>query len=74
MGGLRVVYDHLPPKARSLAGSVRGYSLLSWRYGPETEKLAAEALEREAWNHARWKTWQEERLGDILQRAATRVP
>jgi phenylacetate-CoA ligase len=68
------LYHAMQPSLRSLAGSVRGYSLLSWRYGPETEKLVAEALERETWSPARWKKWQEERLGDILQRAATRVP
>jgi len=33
-----------------------------------------EAIERETWSSDRWKTWQEERLGYILHRAATKVP
>jgi phenylacetate-CoA ligase len=46
---------------RSLAANLRSLYLRSWRYGPETERLVAEALEREQWSHEQWKTWQEER-------------
>jgi phenylacetate-CoA ligase len=59
---------------RSVAASLRGLYLHSWRYGPESERLVAEALEREHWNPERYNAWQEERLAYVLHRAATRVP
>lgn len=68
------LYRILPSPARSVAVSMRGYQLRSWRYGPETDRLVAEALERETWSAERWKAWQEERLAYVLHRAATRVP
>jgi len=49
-------------------------SLRQWRYGPETESLVTEALDRERWSPQRWKSWREERLAYVLHRAATRVP
>lgn len=33
------------------------------RYGPETEKLVIEALDRGRWSAGRWKAWREERFG-----------
>ena len=74
MSRLLTLYHHLPPPARSLAASLRGYYLRSWRYGPETERLVEEALERERWSAEQWKRWQEQRLAYVLHRAATRVP
>src|SRR5919197_1600887 len=68
------LYHHLPASTRSIAASLRGVYLRSWRYGPETEWLVAEALERERWSPERCKAWQEERLAYVLHRAATRVP
>src|SRR5581483_1906808 len=68
------IYHRLPPGGKSLAASLHGRRLRSWRYGPETERLIAEACEREYWSAARWRAWQEERLAYILHRAATRVP
>ena len=53
---------------------MRGLYLRSWRYGPETETLVAKAFEREHWNSERWRSWQEERLSYVLDRAATKVP
>lgn len=74
MSRLLTLYHCLPPPARNLAASLRGYYLRSWRYGPETERLVEEALERERWSPEQWKRWQEERLAYVLHRAATRVP
>lgn len=68
------VYHQLPEPLRTLAASLRGYYLRSWRYGPETERLVEEALERERWSAEQWKRWQQERLAFVLHRAATRVP
>jgi phenylacetate-CoA ligase len=68
------LYHRLPGPARSVVASLRGYRLRSWRYGPETERLVGEALERESWSAERWESWREERLGFLLRRAATAVP
>lgn len=67
-------YHSLPYPLRSAAASTWGYYLRWLRYGPETEQLAAEALERDHWSSSKWQKWTEERLGYILHRAATRVP
>jgi len=68
------LYQSLPAPLRSLVASARGYQLRSWRYGPETDRLVAEARERESWGAEAWKAWQEARLKEVLIRAATRVP
>ena len=68
------LYHRLPGPARAVAASLRGLYLRSWRYGPETERLVEEALERERWSATAWRTWREERLAYVLHRAATRVP
>jgi len=68
------LYHCLPVPLRSVAASLQGLYLRYWRYGPETEQLVEEALERERWSPQSWKRWQEERLAYILHRAASRVP
>lgn len=68
------VYQGLPGPVRSVAASVHGWYLSSWRYGPDAESLVEEALEREAWSLERWASWQEERLAVLLERAAKKVP
>lgn len=68
------LYYRLPASARSVAASLHGYRLRSWRYGPETERLVGEALDREHWSAGRLKAWQEEHLAYVLHRAVTRVP
>lgn len=68
------LYDYLPTPMRSLAASLRGLYLRSWRYGPETERLVEEAIGRESWSLKQWSAWQEERLAYVLHRAATQVP
>lgn len=67
-------YHALPPAARNAAASLEGWRLRAWRYGPETESLVAEVLERDAWPTALWRSYREDRLGRLLHRAATRVP
>lgn len=68
------LYHHSPAPLRSVAASLRGYQLRSWRYGRETERLVGEAFERERWSPQRWRQWEEERLARLLHRAATQVP
>jgi len=74
VSALTSLYEKVPPPARSLMASVRGYQLRRWRYGSNTERLVAETLERDAWDAARWQGWREDRLARLLHRAATRVP
>ena len=67
----------MPPFLRDVAASLRGYKLRRWRYGAETEQLVAEALERDHWSPEQWKTYQENRLGYILNQggnASTLLP
>lgn len=68
------LYHQMPPFARDMAATLRGYYLRSWRYGPETDQWVAEAHERERWSAEQWKTYREERLAYVLHRAATQVP
>ena len=68
------LYHRLPAGMRSAVASARGYQLRSWRYGPETEDLVAQALERDHWEAARWRAYEQQRLAKILHRAATQVP
>ena len=72
-GWLRL-YHRLPAPIRSLAANLRGLHLQRLRYGPETESLVAEALERDNWSADRWSAFREERLAWLLNRAATQVP
>ena len=68
------IYNQLPYPIRSFAVSSWGYYLRWCRYGPETDRWVAEALQRETWTTDRWKSWQENRLVFMLNLAATRVP
>lgn len=68
------LYHRLPGWARSAAATLRGAQLKRQRYGPETDRLVEEAMEREYWSPRRWRDWQQERLAWALHRAATRVP
>jgi phenylacetate-coenzyme A ligase PaaK-like adenylate-forming protein len=68
------LYHRMPGWARSTAATLRGAQLLRQRFGPETDRLVEEAMEREYWSAHRWRHWQQERLAGILHRAATRVP
>ena len=53
---------------------MRGYYLRSWRYGPETERIAAETIQREHWTPDQWREYQSDNLSKLLHRAATQVP
>jgi phenylacetate-CoA ligase len=68
------VYHRLPAPLREAGASLHGYRLRSWRYGPETDPLIAETLERDGWDAARWERWRAERVPPMLRRAAEHVP
>ncbi len=72
--GLQQVYNVLPVGLRSVVATIYGFRLEYLRYSRDTEDLVAAALDREHWTSERLKSWQEERLQLVLQRAATRVP
>ncbi|MBN2474329.1 MAG: phenylacetate--CoA ligase family protein [Pirellulales bacterium] len=71
---MRLLYDHLPARLRSVAASTHGYSLRRWRYGRDTELLVERSLESDRWTHQQWMAWHADRLSRILRRAATCVP
>lgn len=67
-------YHRLPAPARSVVGAMRGFMLSRRRYGPETEHLTQEALERDFWTSGDWEEWRAARLQQVLSHAAERVP
>jgi phenylacetate-CoA ligase len=71
---LLTVYRKLPAALRPVGATAKGWYLRAWRYGSDTDRLVSEALGREAWNLDRWKSWQEDRMARILDRAARSVP
>jgi phenylacetate-CoA ligase len=68
------IYYRLPEAIRSSAVNFYGVYLKRRRYGPETDLLVGEALERETWSPEQWRAWREARLAFVLRRAATQVP
>jgi phenylacetate-CoA ligase len=68
------VFHKLPAFARSWAASIHGYSLKAFRYSPDTLRLTEEALDRDRWSAAAWRTWLDERSNRVLRRAALEVP
>lgn len=68
------IYHKMPAWSRTVAASLRGYYLNSWRYDKNTEKLVEEVLERDFWSEKEWREWRENRLSLILNRAAAQVP
>lgn len=71
---LKKTYNVLPGPLRHAAASAYGLFLRAWRYGPGSERLVSEALQRETWSSDAWSRYQHERLSVLLERAATRVP
>jgi phenylacetate-CoA ligase len=67
-------YHRLPGGARSMAATLWGLYLRSWRYGADTDRLAAESIDRERWDAERWTRFTEERMAAVLHAAATEVP
>lgn len=68
------LYHLMPPAARSVAATLRGWYLNRWRLSRSSSRLIDEALDRDHWSPARWEQWRAERLAFVLHRAATRVP
>jgi phenylacetate-CoA ligase len=67
-------YHQLPAGLQSATATLRGLYLRAWRYGPQTHRATAQAIDREHWSAAEWDCYRTARLSYILNRAATRVP
>lgn len=68
------IYHKLPPAIKNAAASWYGSRRNSWRYNEHTDRLVAEAKERESWSHDRWQAYQQERLAYVLHRTRHHVP
>ncbi|MBZ5606288.1 MAG: hypothetical protein LAO79_28690 [Acidobacteriia bacterium] len=68
------MFHALPSPARNTVATLRGLHLRRWRYGADSDRLTAEALERDSWSPAQWRAWQQDRLARMLHHAATQVP
>lgn len=73
MSAVLHAYHRLPAPLRSVAATLRGAGLHAWKYGPETDRLADEALSRERWSKEQWRGWQAQALQRILQCAVDDV-
>ena len=67
-------YHKLPTASQSVAASLWGVYLRSWRYGADTDRMVAEAHAREQYSPDRWRAYREGRLAEALHKAATEVP
>lgn len=74
MPSLLAAYQRLPYPLRVAVASARGWQLRRWRTSPDTERLIAEALERDSWTPERWGSWRSDRLPRWLDHAARNVP
>ncbi len=74
MGRYDALYAKLPVWAQNLA--VTGYGVYwHWlRFGAGYKRYLAEYLERERYDAAEWRTWQQRRLCSFLATAARAVP
>ncbi len=68
------IYHSLPYPFKIAVASARGYALRRWRYSRDTERLVAEALEREYWPAEKLAAWQQDRLAETLEHATRSVP
>ena len=66
------LYHRLPAPARSVAASMRGYYLRSWRYGLETERLVDGVGAKADYSIANTGTIEEfsRRIREILEEAS----
>lgn len=71
---LMPLYRKSPTAVQNMFGALYGSYLNYWRYGPRSETLVREALERESFSAERWDAWQGERLAAVLRAAAADVP
>lgn len=74
MVGLQGAYERSPYGVRVAAASARGLLLRRRRYSGETDRLVAEALDRDHWDDAAWEAYRSARLNEVLASARRHVP
>lgn len=74
MPDLLTLYHYLPYPLRTLAASLHGYRLNWTRYSGDTDRLIADAYDREQWTVEQWRSWKDDHLAHILTYAAKNVP
>lgn len=67
-------YHDIPYFLKVAAASAKGFQLYRQRYTKDTDQQVAEALSRETWTSAQWRSRQDEKLGIMLHHAATQIP
>jgi phenylacetate-CoA ligase len=68
------LYHRLPTPLRSLAASLHGYRLRRLRYGPDTDRIADDAVAAECLPAEERRRRQADALAHTLQHAAEHVP
>lgn len=68
------LYYAAPYSLRVALASGRGAVLSARRYGRDTGRLTAEAIEREHWSKEQWRSWQEHRLQALIEAARIYAP
>ncbi len=71
--GAEQLYHRAPYPVRVAVASARGALLRQRRYDRFTDRLVAEALDRERWTDDEWEQWRSERLALILTTARDHV-
>lgn len=71
--GVEQLYHRAPYPVRVAVASARGAMLRQRRYDRLTDRLVAEALDRERWTDGEWDGWRSERLALILATASDHV-
>lgn len=68
------LYYAAPYSLRVALASGRGAVLRARRYGRDTGRLTAEAIEREHWSKEQWRSWQDHRLQALIDAARVHAP
>lgn len=74
MGKLDSIYANLPVWAQHTAVSAYGYYWKWLRFGPGYQRALQGYLQRETFSPPKWAAWQQARLQQVLEIAATYVP
>jgi phenylacetate-CoA ligase len=74
MGRLDKFYARLPVWAQHAAVTTYGLYWKWLRFGPGYRRYVDEFAERERYDDAQWRSWNQARLAEVLRVAAERVP
>lgn len=74
MGRFDAVYARLPVWAQHGAVSAYGLYWHRLRFGPGYERYVKEYAERDSFSLEEWRAWQDKRVRELLEAAATQTP